>query len=233
MLVLNELEWAATDPRRSSTRCRNAVRHPAISRTEHQLGIMSEDTKLEDARNEVLRKIGRNVLNLQKMEGMLKLLNTHANISGNIDDLESVSRKQSESVSRHTMGRLVQAFVQSVYLHQTDLNIESESDSKPSISFSFTIEGDADLATEREKALLSIVEERNRLIHTDLLQFRPNSLRCCMDMGERLDEQNKRILPEYEMLQSVLQTFREGRAKLAEYIQSDAFAEELATPKNG
>ena len=168
MLVLNELEWAATDPRRSSTRCRNAVRHPAISRTEHQLGIMSEDTKLEDARNEVLRKIGRNVLNLQKMEGMLKLLNTHANISGNIDDLESVSRKQSESVSRHTMGRLVQAFVQSVYLHQTDLNIESESDSKPSISFSFTIEGDADLATEREKALLSIVEERNRLIHTDL-----------------------------------------------------------------
>jgi len=194
---------------------------------------MPKATELDDARNGVLRKIGRNVLNLQKMEGMLKLLNTHANISGSVEDLESIRRQQSEAVSRHPMGRLVQAFVQSVYSNQTDTNIASENVGKSSISFSFTIEGEANLAVEREKALSSIVEERNRLIHTDLLQFSPNSLESCIEIGERLDAQHKRILPEYEMLQSILRFFQEGSAGLAEYIQSDAFAHELKKPKNG
>lgn len=114
---------------------------------------MPEATKLDDARNEVLRKIGRNVLNLQKMEGMLKLLNTHANISGNAEDLESIQRQQKQSVSRHSMGRLVQAVVQSVYANQTDSNIEPGNRGKSHVSFSFTIEGVANLAAEREAAL--------------------------------------------------------------------------------
>ncbi len=158
------------------------------------------------------------------MEGMLKLFNTHANISGNVEDLESVRRKRSDSVSRHTMGRLAQAFVQTVYSNQTDSYIESEKDGKSFISFSFAVEGDANLASEREKALLSIVEERNQLIHTDLIRFNPNSLDSCNEMCRRLDTQNERILPEYEMLQSILRSFQEGRTKIAEYIQSDTFS---------
>lgn len=194
---------------------------------------MTENTELEDVRNEVLRKIGRNVLNFQKMEGMLKLLNTHASIAGNIEDIELIRQQQSKSVSRHTMGRLVQAFVESVYSGQAAEEMESENGGRPSISFSFTIEGEADLAAEREKALLSIVEERNRLVHTDLLQFRPNSIDSCNEMSERLDAQNEKILPEFEALQSILRTFQEGRLRLAEYIESDAFTREFDNAKNG
>jgi len=192
---------------------------------------MSKTTKLVDARNEVLRKIGRNVFNLQKMEGMLKLLNAHGNISGDISDLDSIKRQQSESVSRHTMGRLVSAFVQSVYSNQSDSNQENFSET--SVSFSFTIEGEADLSSEREKALLSIVEERNRLIHTMLLPFKPNSLASCQELGEVLDAQHEKILPEFEVLRSIIVTFREGRARLAQYIQSDEFKDQLSDSADG
>jgi len=193
---------------------------------------MAEATELDDVRNEVLRKIGRNVLNLQKMEGMLKLLNTHASIAGNIEDIESITKQQSESVSRHTMGRLVQAFVQSVYSNQAAADVESDNGGKPSMSFSFTIEGEENLAAEREKALLSIVDERNRLIHTDLLQFRPNSLDSCKEMSARLDAQHAKIVPEFEVLQSILRTFHEGRLRMTEYIQSDAFTRDLNKAEN-
>ena len=189
---------------------------------------MAEATELD----EVLRKIGRNVLNLQKMEGMLKLLNTHASIAGNIEDIESIRQQQSESVSRHTMGRLVQAFVQSVYSNQAAADVESDNGGKPSVSFSFTIEGEENLAAEREKALLSIVDERNRLIHTDLLQFRPNSLDSCKEMSARLDAQHEKIVPEFEALQSILRTFHEGRLRIAEYIQSDAFTQDFNNAEN-
>lgn len=194
---------------------------------------MEQATELEDARNEVLRKIGRNVLNLQKMEGMLKLLNTHATIAGNIEDIESIKKRQSELVSRHTMGRLVQAFVQSVYSSQAGADMEPDNGGNPTISFSFTIEGEADLAAEREKALLSIVEERNQLIHNDLLQFRPNSLDSCKEMSERLDSQHEKIVPEFEALQSILRSFREGRLRMAEYIQSDAFTRDFNNVNSG
>ena len=194
---------------------------------------MAEATELDDVRNEVLRKIGRNVLNLQKMEGMLKLLNTHASIAGNIEDIESIKQQQSESVSRHTMGRLVQAFVQTVYSNQAAAKMESDNGGKPSMSFSFTIEGEASLAAERERALLSIVEERNRLIHTDLLKFHPNSLDSCKEISERLDAQHEKILPEFEALQSILSSFQEGRLRIAEYIQSDAFTRDFNNAKNG
>jgi hypothetical protein len=193
---------------------------------------MPNGTELDDVRNEVLRKIGRNVLNLQKMEGMLKLLNGHTHISGPVEDLESIRQKQKESVSRHTMGRLVQAFVQSVYSNKADGIIESDNDGRPSMSFYFTIEGDSNLAAEREKALLSIVEERNQLIHKDLLEFRPNSLESCIEMSKQLDAQHERILPEFDLLQSILKTFQEGRLRVAEYIQSDAFRQELHSSEN-
>jgi len=130
------------------------------------------------------------------------------------------------------MGRLVQAFVQSVYSNQAAADVESDNGGKPSMSFSFTIEGEENLAAEREKALLSIVDERNRLIHTDLLQFRPNSLDSCKEMSARLDAQHAKIVPEFEVLQSILRTFHEGRLRMTEYIQSDAFTRDLNKAEN-
>ena len=38
---------------------------------------MSSESDLADLRDQVLRKIGRNVVNFQKMEGMLKFLAAH------------------------------------------------------------------------------------------------------------------------------------------------------------
>ena len=80
---------------------------------------------------------------------------------------------------------------------------------------------------------MSIVEERNRLIHTDLLKFHPNSLDSCKEISERLDAQHEKILPEFEALQSILSSFQEGRLRIAEYIQSDAFTRDFNNAKNG
>ena len=59
---------------------------------------MKESTSLTDLRNDVLRKIGRNVVNLQKMEGMLKFLISMQSLSGAPSEIERIAKVET---SRH------------------------------------------------------------------------------------------------------------------------------------
>ena len=57
---------------------------------------MTSHIELPDLRNEVLRKIGRNVVNFQKMEGMLKLLNSLNCVSGSLSDIQEYCSEEFE-----------------------------------------------------------------------------------------------------------------------------------------
>ena len=186
---------------------------------------MADSTALTEARDEVLRKIGRNLVNFQRMEAMLKFLNANQRISGTVSDLVEVSARAKKQASKLPMGHLAEEFVRSVYSsHETAEQGDSD---KASITFSFRIEADAALVAERKKALRAVVRERNKLVHQWLSEFDPSSPEGCQKLGAALDEQNARVLPEFEMLRVIVRTLRESQRELAQYLTSEDFLAEL------
>jgi len=74
---------------------------------------MKHDTEHDQVLNETLRKIGRNVVNFQKMEAMLKHLLAHSNVQGCVSNLTEVLGTRVASYAKQPMGKLANAFVKS------------------------------------------------------------------------------------------------------------------------
>jgi len=189
---------------------------------------MTLDVELTHLRDQVLRKVGRNVVNFQKMEAMLKLLNAQQAVSGSLSDIARISAEASKSVSRQPMGRLADAFVRSVFSNVNPDPREATDGEAISVSFSLIIEATPAVAKERRKALLSVVKERNKLIHKWLGTFNPNSIESCVQLRDALDEQHARIWPEFEMLKSIVLALNELRRCLT----SDELLIELQEDSN-
>lgn len=188
---------------------------------------MTSHIELPDLRNEVLRKIGRNVVNFQKMEGMLKLLNSLNCVSGSLSDIQEIVAKNSSSVERQPMGRLADAFIREVYSDGSK-NIDVQKDTHDvSFSFSFRIDTAPELVKERQRALSSVVAERNKLIHQSLAKFDPNSIDSCVELDAILDDQHAKIWPEFEILRSMVSALMEHHDELRRYLASDVFLDEL------
>jgi len=77
---------------------------------------MDSEVELEKARNEVLRKIGRNMLLFQQMEHMLKYLVAHGQVSGNIGELRSNQEQRAERVRKQTMGMLAGQYLDEIHI---------------------------------------------------------------------------------------------------------------------
>lgn len=187
---------------------------------------MTIELEIESIRDQVLRKIGRNVVNVQKMEAMLKMLNTRQAITGSLQDIEKIMARARKSLSKKSMGQLAEAFIRSAYSSTQGENAPCDVE-KVSVSFSFRMELEPALVTQRKKALRSVVSERNNLIHKWLGTFDPNSLEGCRALEVKLDEQHERIWPEFETLRGIVQAVREFDREAAQYFNSESFLTEL------
>lgn len=174
----------------------------------------------------MLRKIGRNIVNFQKIEAMLKALNAQLSISGPLTEFSALAAKAKAAVAKQPMGRLAEAFVQSVF-SAAPSRTGSVATERTAVSFSFQIEADGSVAKERKRALRRVVVERNKLVHKWLAEFDPNSLESCARLSTVLDEQHKTVLPEFETLKGIFQTFRELLGEHQRYIASDDFLRDL------
>lgn len=188
---------------------------------------MKESTSLTDLRNDVLRKIGRNVVNLQKMEGMLKFLMSLQSFSGAPSEFERIAREAAASTARRAMGSLVTAFVRSFYEPDKESAAVSRASRGITATVSVKIESDAKLAKERRKALSSVVAQRNKLIHQTLAAFDPKSEASCVELAIALDAQHAKLWPEFEMLKSLVLAVKESTHELGQYVASDEFLRDL------
>src|SRR5690349_10877237 len=112
---------------------------------------MTVDIALSDARDLTLRKIGRNMVNFQKMEAMLKFLNAQQAMSGSLKDIPELLAKAKRSMAKQPMGQLVEAFVRSAYSN-AESTADPQANKEISVSFSFRMELAPELAVERTKA---------------------------------------------------------------------------------
>jgi hypothetical protein len=165
---------------------------------------MPEQTTDKD---EVLRKIGRNVVVLQKLEGLLKKLVTIQGATVSATDQETFLQK-AEKISKKPLGHLVSEFLRSAYSSGAVSDPIEGADLNATVSLSFTL--DPEMENEHAESLSSVVKERNALIHQMLVSLDPNSSASRENLGRKLDEQLDRILPEYQLLHSLLAGIKES-----------------------
>lgn len=171
--------------------------------------------------DEVLRKIGRNLLLLQHIEHLLKSIWVRSRIRGTASDLMTHQEQRRNKTQKQMMGPLVKMYVRDILSDTDEVSQEQEDPSVPSVSFSFTTNGDPELYESQRTNLKLIVDERNDLIHHFLPRWQPDSLDHIKDASAYLDKQREKVLPMLEHLKSVSKSMREGMQKLADFLASD------------
>lgn len=187
---------------------------------------MESQEELKDLKDELHRKIGRNMVMFQYMEQMLKFLVANGRFAGNINSLKSEIEKKRADVNKKTMGQLVGNFLENTYSEYEDSNDRAESD-LPYFSFDFRIQTDEAYYETRKATLASIVSERNELIHHLLSRYNFQSDDSCIELGQYLDKQHDRLKPEIKNMQDLVENFIKCRKKAAVYLQSDACEKEF------
>lgn len=182
-------------------------------------------SEADDLRNEALRKIGRNIVNLQKMERALKLLIVLSDLKGYMSELEGIFQNRLADVERLTMGRLTDNLIDILY-SAADSDADAPEDLKGAwVAFKYRIEGGMDKKKATKKALLLVVKERNRLVHRMLGEFDSTSVESCRALIALLDQQQERIDPHFERVMGWLRSLYEGQMKLMEVLKDSQLLE--------
>jgi hypothetical protein len=172
---------------------------------------MDETTEDEQQslNNEVLRKIGRNLLLFQQIEALLKHLAANSQVDGSLSDLKERQARLQEKVQKQMMGQLIDHYVGKT-LAAPDAEPQGLKDiSEPWIRTTFVIEADAQFREQQSEHIKLMLAERNDFVHHFLPRWRPDSLAQMMDAAAYLDSQREKVVPVLEHLKSVVKSMQE------------------------
>lgn len=183
---------------------------------------------LDKVNNEILRKIGRNVILYQEIERMLKFLTIAGNHSGYLSELPTLLEKKADTIQKLTMGQVAGLFLGNMYSGIEENKETAEEELKEiRLSFQFNMECDKDLFEAKKQTLSSIVADRNELIHHFLSKFNLQTIDSCLEAEEYLDQQRDKILPQHKELINVVKYFRETFKEYDEFVKSDEFQKQI------
>jgi hypothetical protein len=184
-------------------------------------------TTQQNLKDEVLRKIGRNLLIFQKIEGLLKMILNESRIHGYVHELADNKEQRVNGIQKDMLGQLFQRYKDEI-LSNPDEEQQGPSDlSGPWISVSFKTTGDDDFYERQCQTYEMVREERNQLVHHFLPYWQPDSLEYLIVANDYLDEQRKKILPVWEHFKSVYEKFNQIRQMHANLLASNEFNQQF------
>jgi hypothetical protein len=184
--------------------------------------VESNSKKLKELQDKVLIGIGRNVVNHQKMEVMLKSLVVLVDCSIPTGDAANAMKKRQKAVSKIPMGRLVDDFVRSVRPKNENDDAQTTESAERTFDFSVRL-CDGEFLKELAASLRMVVKERNTPIHKKLIGFNSKSPESCRNLARELEHQHQRIQPQSEALAAISSAVRDGFEELMGYIDSNQF----------
>ncbi|RYE42935.1 MAG: hypothetical protein EOP24_30790 [Hyphomicrobiales bacterium] len=170
--------------------------------------------------DEVLRRVGRNVVNFQQVELLLKYLNTHARWRAPVSQLSTHLEKQSELINRKTMGDLAGRLFDNVLLPATE-DEENERITEAWFGFHFHLETDAEFVDRHDKEMRALVDARNDLVHHFLPRWHAAVGGDAQNALAYLDSQNVQTLSMLERLQGWTRTLDSGKQQHFEFLTSE------------
>ncbi|MFJ4288742.1 hypothetical protein ACIP1U_02975 [Cupriavidus sp. NPDC089707] len=173
-------------------------------------------------KDEVLRKVGRNLLLNQQIEHLLKSILGIARIEGTLADAGSRLEARQEELRTTSMGGLLKRFRDEVLTSPSEVRDEQNSPNTthPWVSTRFQIEIAPENRAPLEADLALLARERNDLAHHFLPHWQPESFERMTETSVRLDEQLERIKAMHDRLKSILDTTREAGLSFATFLGS-------------
>jgi hypothetical protein len=179
------------------------------------------DAAIKAVRDEALRKIGRNVVLFQELEGILKFLAAAQSPSMPLGNVTASREERSESIHAKTLGQVARQVVEELF---ADSDAESSAPAgiaEPWLGFSFRIARDAAYIEESCKTLKAVIDDRNDLVHHLLSRWNLGDADSCFALSTELDEQRSRIVVEIGRYRAYADTLREAAKDLQAFIDSD------------
>ncbi|MBL0168450.1 MAG: hypothetical protein IPP85_15605 [Propionivibrio sp.] len=171
--------------------------------------------------NEVLCKIGRNVLLFQQIEGILKFLVSNHHADGTMADFMERQQKRDKKVQKQMMGTLVEQYTEGILSDAGEPTNEPEDVTESWVSISFKRTGDKDYYDSQKADMKLMVDERNNLIHHFLSRWHPESVEHLAAASAYLDQQRDKVLPMLEHFKSFTKSMQESRQAMAAFLASD------------
>jgi hypothetical protein len=177
---------------------------------------------IKQRKDETLQKIGRNVVNFQRLEAVLKALVLASTAEGTFRDFQQRQTQRAKLIKKQSLGNLATDFHQTVYESNTH-DVPDHPPAEGWLSVSFQLEVDSTVAKDRKRALSALVRERNQLIHSELALLNLNSAENCAILCEKLDRQNERICNQLDEMGRVRAAHMEMLQELQAFLSSEKF----------
>ena len=169
--------------------------------------------------DEVLRRIGRNLLLFQQIEHLLKHLMSNARLEGTIASAPANLKERRAKLHKQTLGQLVGQFTDDVLADAGERDAP-ESLSEAWFSFGFTIQTDSAFVEQHTAEMKAVVDARNDLIHHFLPRWSPASEESTQSALTYLDDQRAGALPVRDRLLGFAKSLQDAAKAHAEFISS-------------
>jgi hypothetical protein len=167
--------------------------------------------------DEVLRRIGRNLIVFQQIEHVLKLLLANHKNAGTLEDYPTNLQAKTECINKKTLGHLIEKYGNEVL---QDAGAEVSDEEKPAgwSAFTFRVSGDAAFVESMRRDLKLMTDERNDLVHHFLPRWQLGNEEVLNEALTYLDAQREKVLPMHEHLTATVQHLLESTKLLGEFI---------------
>jgi hypothetical protein len=185
------------------------------------------ETAKTAAKDTVQRKIGRNLLLYQQIEGHLKFVLANARASGTLNELAQFREDRSRKITKQMLGLLVEQFLDDILSDEAESSAEPKQLDKPWISFSFRLQVDQEARELHRKNWELVVEQRNHLVHHFLDRIAPNTLEAFLEADAFLEEQYQKALPTFNVLSDFSRALQETMRDLSAFLGSEEGKEQF------
>ena len=164
-------------------------------------------------RDRVLRAIGRNLYNFQRLERFLKALTGLTTTCGPMSSIGEKIALQSAKRERYTLGQILGDWLNMPRQNEQAV-AKTEDLFEPWVTISFGFELGSRYLEENGPELTALAKERNHLVHHQLFGINLDSKKACTELAELLDAQNHRINQQVLQLAPAIEDIR-GMAEVA------------------
>lgn len=179
-------------------------------------------SNLKPTQDEVLRRVGRNLLLFQQIEWLLKFLLSRHKAEGPPVDFKERQQKQTDTINRKMFGLLVDKYGTEV-LKDAGIEVPEEESPADWITFTFRISGDTEFVEAMRRDMKLMTEHRNELVHGFLPRWLPDSAEKLEETLVYLDTQREKVLPIHEHLRTAANHIQESQKKLIEFMSSGEY----------
>ena len=172
-----------------------------------------ESADIDAARTATLRRVGRNLVNAQRIELLMKFL-LGVTFSGPAAEIETRFKKHAERVSRTTLGTLIPDLAE-IMFPPGDASVSTREVKEVWLSSVLNIPMDRQSRDAWRQEWETIRSERNKLVHLMLGSVDFNSIEQCQKLDPDLDAQNVLFMKGIAFLGPIVTAVKEAIAEMA------------------